>query len=282
MTIELETSQTIAAPVARVFAAWVDPDQMAGYFISHGSAPLQAGRTVQWTWDDHGGASLDITVTQLEPDEQLRFSWPATGTPTEVEVDFRSPSEGVTEITVRERGWPLSVEGVAAYGQQMQGWANMLACLKAYLEHWEINLREVPTQHHALTLTHASAASASVLYEAFTTGWDRWFAAPGAAAMTAEVGAPYWFEAVGPGERRYAHHGRFLGLEPQRRVELTWSTVATRGEETRLRIELEPVSEGTRVHLTHEGFTDRGAMLGHRRNWPLGLEHLDRVLAATD
>jgi uncharacterized protein YndB with AHSA1/START domain len=41
-------------PVKEVFAAVVDPTQMARYFISKGSAPLKAGTTVEWELADVG------------------------------------------------------------------------------------------------------------------------------------------------------------------------------------------------------------------------------------
>jgi uncharacterized protein YndB with AHSA1/START domain len=140
LTIRVETSLTIARPASEVFEAWVDPAKMSNYFITSGSARLETGKSVVWTWDDHGDARLDIKVTSVEPNKSLRFEWMASGVNTAVEATFTAESESSTTVTVRDGAWNPDAEGIARYGEQMQGWVHMLTCLKAYLEH-DINLR---------------------------------------------------------------------------------------------------------------------------------------------
>ena len=139
-----------------------------------------------------------------------------------------------------------------------------------------------------LTATRVVALPAHVLYRAWTEGFDRWFAAPGSVHMTAAVGAPFYFETEHRFEEdrpaaRHPHYGRFLALEPDRLVELTWVTGAggTRGAETVVTVELTPVDGGARLNLTHAGFADAGSRDRHEHAWPMVLEQMERRLAET-
>lgn len=130
-------------------------------------------------------------------------------------------------------------------------------------------------------------ASPRVLYKAWTQDFDRWFATEGTLLMKPETDAPFFFETVaeidpGSGIQRHPHYGRFLTLEPYRRVEMTWmtGTPGTGGVETVVRVELSPEGDGARLRLIHTGFADEATGRGHQEGWEHGLSILDEKTGA--
>ena len=131
-----------------------------------------------------------------------------------------------------------------------------------------------------LAAERAMTAAPHTLFLAWTEQWDRWFAAPGTVLMGAQADAAFYFETHFEGAR-HPHYGRFLRIEPDRLIELTWLTAATKGAETVVTVELEPRDGGTQLRLAHAGFPDEESRKRHADAWPLVLAHLDQKVGQT-
>jgi uncharacterized protein YndB with AHSA1/START domain len=139
--LQIKTGLRVAKPAHVVFEAIVDPGQMSNYFISKSSGRMEDGAVLQWGFPEMD-MTFPITVKKAEPGSLVSFTWD-TGDNSEtlVEIRLNAVDENTTFVVVTEGQKELSDAGIQWLKSNTEGWANFLACLKAYLE-YGINLRK--------------------------------------------------------------------------------------------------------------------------------------------
>lgn len=123
----------IRRPVAEAFRAFADPAVTSRFWFTEGSGRLEPGARVRWTWGMYG-ASTDVIVKAVEPDRRILIDWDLADAPTEVEWRFE-PRGDHAWVTVENRGFPDSPDGVVRALDSANGFALVLAGAKIWLEH---------------------------------------------------------------------------------------------------------------------------------------------------
>jgi uncharacterized protein YndB with AHSA1/START domain len=138
--LEIKTTLQILKPVNEVFEAIVDPVKMSNYFISKSSGRMEEGRKLLWKFPEFD-EEFPVRVGKITKDKYISYFWDAEGTELLVEMTLIPRGEGSTIVTVTEKGRKNDETGIKWLKGNTEGWANFLACLKAYLE-YGINLRK--------------------------------------------------------------------------------------------------------------------------------------------
>ena len=138
--LEITAKLQIGKPAHEVYEAIVDPVKMSNYFISGSSGLMEEGKTLQWRFPEFD-IEFPIRVGKLIRDEYISYFWTVDGEELMVEMTLLTADDGSTVITVTEKSRNIDAAGLKWLMQNTEGWANFLACLKAWLE-YGINLRK--------------------------------------------------------------------------------------------------------------------------------------------
>jgi len=140
--LEISCSLKIQKPAHEVFEAIIDPIKMSNYFIAKSTGRLGPGKTVTWQFPEFD-MQFPVRVHEVKPDNYISYSWDNAedGTTTTVEITLKPANDMETLVSIAEKSRENNEQGINWLKGNTEGWANFLACLKAYVE-YGINLRK--------------------------------------------------------------------------------------------------------------------------------------------
>jgi len=139
-TLEIKAALQIRKPVNEVFEAIVDPIKMSNYFISKSSGRMEEGKQIKWQFPEFD-MEFPIRIGKIESNKYVSFYWDMDGIELLVEMTLTPKENNSTVVTITEKSRNNDEAGIKWLMGNTEGWANFLACLKAYLE-YGINLRK--------------------------------------------------------------------------------------------------------------------------------------------
>lgn len=137
MKLESNATIQIQKPIEEVFEGIVNPEKMTKYFISESSGRLETGKEVVWKFPEFED-KFPIKDIKIENNSVISFVWDPE---TIVKITLEKMPDDSTIVRVNENGKKLNEANLKWALENSGGWANFLACMKAYLE-YGIQLRK--------------------------------------------------------------------------------------------------------------------------------------------
>lgn len=148
MNLEFTVQTRIQKPIAEVFDAVYNPEKLVKYFAQTSvKGALDAGTTAYWQFS-HVKSDRDpipVFVKTMEKNKRIVFEWPANehdkqdvkreAYNTKVEMVFEALSDNETLVKITESGWRDNANALAGSYQNCNGWTQMMASLKTWVEH---------------------------------------------------------------------------------------------------------------------------------------------------
>jgi uncharacterized protein YndB with AHSA1/START domain len=153
MSLIAKAAIQIQKPIEVVFEAIVNPDHMCQYFIEKSSGRMVENEELIWKWPEFD-ENATIKTGQIIKNQYISFVWMVDDHAMKVEINLTGALNDSTIVQVTEKERNMDEAGVKWLAQNTEGWANFLACLKAYVE-YGIHLRQgafdflrPKTEHH--------------------------------------------------------------------------------------------------------------------------------------
>lgn len=142
LKLEIKTGLQVLKPAPEVFDAIVDPGKMKNYFISHSTGFMKEGATVSWKFPEMD-MEFPVTVGKIEKDTYISFYWDGAmdGEQTFIEMNLQAVDDNTTFISITEKSKDNNEAGIKWLKNNTEGWANFLACMKAWME-YGVHLRK--------------------------------------------------------------------------------------------------------------------------------------------
>jgi uncharacterized protein YndB with AHSA1/START domain len=118
----------------------VNPDKMSNYFISSSTGRMEEGKELVWQFPEFD-IKVPVKVEKIEQDKYISYYWGPPDNQMLVEITLTLFNEHSTVVIVTEKSRHNDEAGIQWLKGNTEGWANFLACLKAYME-YGINLRK--------------------------------------------------------------------------------------------------------------------------------------------
>lgn len=137
MTLNIKASIQIQKSIIDVFENIVNPDKMSQYFIATSTGRIIENTELIWTFPEFD-EQCPVTITQCIPNKKVEFIWDPE---TVVVIELQEQTDKSTLVNVTEGSKEVNEKNIKWFAGNTEGWANFLACLKAYSE-YQINLRK--------------------------------------------------------------------------------------------------------------------------------------------
>jgi len=137
MKLESNAAIQIQKPIEEVFDGIVNPEKMTKYFISESSGRLETGKEVIWKFPEFE-EKFPVKEIRIEKNKSIFFVWDPE---TIVKITLVQLPDDSTIVSVNENGKELNEVNLKWAIENSGGWANFLACMKAYLK-YGIQLRK--------------------------------------------------------------------------------------------------------------------------------------------
>lgn len=130
----IEAEITAATTPERAFAAWADPEKLAGWFVDRAEGQGRTGETMRWIFERFG-MDMPYRVLEAVPGERIVFGPGADDLPPFVLEVTLTRAGGDTRIRLVNSGFSEDADFDDQFQGMDSGWRMALGVLKEYLEH---------------------------------------------------------------------------------------------------------------------------------------------------
>jgi len=140
------------------------------------------------------------------------------------------------------------------------------------------------TKKMTITLNRTIPASPAEVYDAWLdpatpgTPWDR--SECDKVILDPRVDGLFYFKRVSAERVDFPHFGRFVVLDPAKKIEYTWMSPFTHGLESVVTVELERKGDDTLLQLRHSNLPDDEAGRLHDAGWASRVDALVEQMQA--